>query len=158
MTFPERSKPGDSGARSKGRHGLRCGLFRQTFARGACAAGRTLARLDETGHARQETRCLVLPLTLPSSYPGALPAPGAEPPPTSSIASTACCRTPLTPQTTKFAVARYRIRGVAQRVVQGVATPNAAYNGPFFTVMPSRTMHHHLAAKNGDNSSGELKS
>ncbi len=48
--------------------------------------------------ARQGTWCFGLPLTPPSSYPGALPAPGAGLPPASSRVSTACYRTPFSTQ------------------------------------------------------------
>ena len=45
--------------------------------------------------ARQGTRCSGLPLAPPSSYPGALPAPGAGLPPASSNVSTACSPVPF---------------------------------------------------------------
>ena len=44
---------------------------------------------------RQGTRCSGLPRTPPSSYPGALPAPGAGLPPASSNVSTAYCPVPI---------------------------------------------------------------
>ncbi len=62
--------------------------------------GSLRATACEVAHVRsdalvRELRCLELPLTPPSSYPGALPAPGAGLPPASPRVSTACYRTPF---------------------------------------------------------------
>ncbi len=54
------------------------------------------------GRVRQGTWCFRLPLTPPSSYPGALPAPGAGLPSASSRVSTACYRTPFSLQAVEF--------------------------------------------------------
>ena len=48
-----------------------------------------------SGRARQGTWWVGLPLPPPSSYPGALPAPGAGLPPASSRVSTACYQVPV---------------------------------------------------------------
>jgi hypothetical protein len=82
--------------------------------------GCTLTRVS----ARQGTRWIGLPLAPPSSYPGALPAPGAGLPPASSRVSTACYQVPVESRApllrdAQRAAAGGPVRSIGRSSVQG---------------------------------------
>ena len=99
------------------------------------------------GRARQGTRCLGLPLTPPSSYPGALPAPGAGLPPASSRVSTAYCPVPFS-----YGRAGRRVHQGEERHSHCAQLPRAAaeLHGP--ALLGARLLRIHRRTRRGRHS------